>query len=128
LIYIIGSSYGKPINSTALTNAVTGLVTISGIMTAFIGLWVSKLIPAKERATQKYFAYYKKITVFLTVFGILSVIFGLNQLVFGVPVTAYYIVLSGTLIITAVLISIMVFMVFFTEEDAEADSAFTKSL
>ena len=123
LLYIIGSSYGRPTNSNALTFAVTGLVTISGVMTAFIGLWVSKMIPAKNELSRKLIPYYKRIIVFFTVFGILSVIFGLNQLVFRVPVTAYYIVLSGTLIITAMLISIMVLVVFFTGDDAEADSA-----
>lgn len=113
------SGYEQPINSDAIPIAVAGLVTISGVMTAFIGLWLVHLIPAKDELSQRLYPKHKQAIVFFVIMGILITIFGLNQFVFGALEIAYYTVLTGTLIITAMLLVIMTMVVFFTDDKEE---------
>jgi hypothetical protein len=115
IVIIAISIISQPIQPQFIPYAVAGLATMSGVMTAFIGLWIIHIVPAEDELTKRIFSKQKKAIVFSVVIGIFVVIFGLNQLVYGMPEIGYNIVLAGTLIITCVLLVIMTMVVFFSD-------------
>jgi len=116
LIIIAISVINQPISPNFIPHAVAGLVTISGVMTAFIGLWITRIVPAEDEESMRVFSKHKKVIVVSVVIGMLVVICGLNQLVYGIPELAYQIVLIGTLIITCMLLIIMIIVAFSEEQ------------
>lgn len=116
VFYIAFSIINQPIQPEFIPHAVAGLVTISGVMTAFIGLWIIRIVPAEDEESMRVIPKHKKAIVVSVVIGMLVVIFGLNQLVYGIPELAYQIVLTGTLIITCMLLIIMIIVAFSEEQ------------
>lgn len=113
LTFVIFSN-PPPKNPNFVPNAVNGLVTISGIMTALIGYLITYLIPRIPDTPKVWIG--KRITVVLLsiAFGLLFVINGLHELVVGSMDGSYKSALFGTILLILTFVEVM-FMVTFRE-------------
>ena len=103
-------------NPDFVPNAVNGLATMSGIMTAFTGYLLTYLIP-RIPDTPKAWISKRIIAVLISmIVGLLSVILGLSELVFGSLKESYNSALYGTFLIFVASFEVF-FMVLFKETE-----------
>jgi len=101
-------------NPDTVPDAVSGLVTMSGIMTAFTGYLLTYLIP-RIPDTPKAWISKRIIAVLISmIVGLLSVILGLSELVFGSLKESYNSALFGTFLLMVASFEVF-FMVLFRE-------------
>jgi len=113
MIFLIPSN-PPPENPNFVPNAINGLATISGILTAFTGYLITYIIPRIPDTPKIWIG--KRIAVILCsiAFGLLFVIGGLTELVYGSMKESYISALFGTMWLTIVFFEVM-FMVAFRE-------------
>ncbi len=93
-----------------IPNAVTGLTTLSGILIAFIGLWLSRIY-AQPQFEKKIWTIYRLLISIAVVFnGLIFVMIGVHQLVFGSLLLAYESALFGTMLMALLLFDTSVMM------------------
>ena len=90
-------------------NAVTGLATLSGIFTTFIGFWITYAYLHSNEQAKKYISGWKNyrfaLIIFFLFLGLLFILGSITQLVYG-NYNSFQTSLIGTSIILAVLFDV----------------------
>ena len=89
-----------PMNISYIPSAITGLTTFSGILTAFVGFWLTRQNnnPGDEQ-TRKWMRAREEVIVLTLVFGLLLIAGGLTSLIYRPIEFAFQVSILGTLII-----------------------------
>ena len=105
-----------PPENNFVPNAVTAFTTMAGILTAFIGFWLTHAYSnLKDEETKKWMSKRIKAIVFVVGFGLIFIMLSFNDLVYGRLESAHKTALFGTGIILIALMEIM-FIIVFREE------------
>ncbi len=128
VMFFVGASspqFNPPIkNPDYVPNAITGLATMSGIMTAFTGYLITYIIERLTDTPKEWLSKRIIVVVFSMGIGLLFVMIGLSQLVFGSMETAYYGTMFGTILVILPFFEIM-FMVIVKELTQITDMSVT---
>jgi protein-S-isoprenylcysteine O-methyltransferase Ste14 len=123
-IEIVWIIFGVLLLSLVLTNppppeinfvpsAVTAFTTFAGILTAFIGFWLTHAYSnLKDEETKKWMSKRIKAIVVVVVIGLIFVMMSFNALVYGWLESAHKTALFGTGIILLALVEIMFIIAF----------------
>jgi hypothetical protein len=106
-------TFGEPIiHFDYIPNAITGLTTLSGILTALAGYWLSQIEKPKDKKTKR-LAKERSVLIIMTLLsGLLLVAGSLTSLVYRPALFAFQISVLGTLIILWAVVDIMFYHVF----------------
>jgi len=99
-------------------NVVTGLATVAGILTAFVGFWIAHIYSNFEIKSKKFLFSRMTKMVAILFFGLLIVVFGLSTMVYGNPRASYAISLLGTAVTILVSIDVLVLLYYRGFEDS----------
>lgn len=99
-------------NPTFVPSAVTGLTTVSGILTAFIGFWLSNEGKPADAYTKRVMAWRTIAVISILLFSLLLVVSGLAYLVYGSVESAFKLSICGTLFIMLVALDVISFRLF----------------
>jgi len=89
-----------PMNISYIPNAITGLTTFSGILTAFVGFWLTRQNNNPgDKITRKWMREREAAIVLTLVSGLLLVAGGLTSLIYRPIEFAFQVSILGTLII-----------------------------
>jgi len=110
------ASSPTPTEPNFVPNAVTGLTTIAGVLTAFIGFWlIYAYSHVNDEASKKWLSKRIKVVVLVIGFSLLFIVGSFTDLVYGRLESAYKTALFGTAMLMLVLNEIM-FIFAFREE------------
>ena len=101
-----------PMKSDYVPTAITGLTTLSGILTAFVGFWLSRQENPEDEETRKWMKERSVTIILILVIGLLLVAGGLTSLVYQTLAFAFNVTLLGTLMIVWVVFDVLFFQVF----------------
>ena len=106
------SSAEPVIHLDYIPNAITGFTTLSGILTALAGYWLSREEKPSDKKMRK-LAKERALTIISAlVIGLLLVAGGLSSLVYRPPLFAFDLSVLGTLIILWAVFDIMFYQLF----------------
>jgi amino acid transporter len=115
MVFLVPASPPTPDNNF-VPNAVTAYTTLAGILTAFIGFWLTHAYSNLEDGeTRKWMRRRMKATVLTVCFGLLFVMMSFNDLVYGRLESAHKTALFGTGLVLLAFAEV-VFIVAFREE------------
>lgn len=118
MLFLIPNNPPPPENNF-VPNAVTGYTTMAGILTAFIGFWLTHAYSnIKNEETKKWMSKRVKAIVVVVGFGLLFIGGSFLDLVYGRLESAYKTALFGIAIIVVAFMEIM-FIIAFREEFEE---------
>jgi len=113
LLLFLVSANPPPPEINFVPNAVTAFTTMAGILTTFIGFWLTHAYSnLKDEETKKWMSKRIKAIVSVVGFGLIFVMMSLSDLVYGRLESAYKTALFGTGIILLALGEIMFIIVF----------------
>jgi len=102
-----------PPENNFVPNAVTAFTTMAGIITAFIGFWLTHAYSnVKDEETKKWMSKRIKVIVYVVSVGLVFVMGSSNCLVYGWLESAHKLALFGTGIILVALMEIMSIIAF----------------
>ena len=110
------SSNPPPENPEFVPDAVNGIATVSGILTAFTGYLISFIIPNLPDTPKKWLSLRIISVIIILAFGLLFVMIGFSELVFGSMEGAYKSALFGTSLTLLAFFEVM-FMVVIRESE-----------
>jgi peptidoglycan biosynthesis protein MviN/MurJ (putative lipid II flippase) len=100
-----------PMKSDYVPTAMTGLTTLSGILSAFVGVWLSRQENPSDEKTRKWMKERSVSIIAVLVFGLLFVAGGLTSLVYQTLAFAFNVTVLGTLMIVWVVVDVLFFEV-----------------
>ena len=119
LLPFLVSANPPPPENNFVPNAVTAFTTMAGILTAFIGFWLTHAYSnLKGEETKKWMSKRIKAIVLVVGFGLIFVMMSFNDLVYGRLESAYKTALFGTGIIVVAFMEI-IFIIAFREKFEE---------
>jgi len=120
VISLFGISANRPPpENNFVPDAVTAYITMAGILTAFIGFWLTHAYSnLKDEETKKWMSKRIKVIVFVVGLGLIFVMGALGDLAYGRLESAYKTALFGTAMITLAVGEIM-FIIGFREKFEE---------
>jgi hypothetical protein len=101
-----------PMRFEYIPSAVTGFTTLSGILTAFVGFWLSRQENPGDDETRKWMQERSVTIILVLVMGLLLVAGGLSSLVYQSLAFAFQLSILGTLIIIWAVFDVLFFQVF----------------
>lgn len=105
-----------PPENNFVPNAVTAYTTMTGILTAFVGFWLTHVYSnLKDPETRKWMSKRIKAIVLVVSIGLLFVMISLSDLVYGHLESAHKTALFGTGLVLLAFIEV-IFIVAFREE------------
>lgn len=101
-----------PMKLDYVPNAITGLTTLSGILTAFVGVWLSRQENPGDEETRKWMQERSVSIILVIVTGLLLVAGGLSSLVYQSLEFAFQVTMIGTLMVVWTVFDVLLFQVF----------------
>lgn len=118
LLFLVSASPPPPENNF-VPDAVTAFTTMAGVLTAFIGFWLTHAYSnLKDVETKKWMSKRIKAIVLVVGVGLIFVMGSFTDLVYGKLESAHKTALFGTAIIVLALVEIM-FIIAFREKFEE---------